>query len=323
MIQDKPTQNLFLLIFRLVVLLGLFFSLQQLLKEYGPRSNQQYVSEDILSEFEVGGISREIIPADQQEEFGEILPQAQIEQTLPGESSFENQEGSNPEITQQITEIAPQVTPTPIPTPTVEWMTYDSIDFNDSEVEILFSLDCDEDQIYFEKFRVVPYEPGILESDAYTNNFEFSVAWEHLGYYGLWIHSGVSHYYGALTAYPLQMYLENDDNGYLLTVDEFNKKVDNCLIGSIARLKQDELISDNQIIAAVRIPPNEVSDLDSHVMELVPYLAEKYPDSGFDKMNAPGLITTFCGRQLNGENQNPDLDYWTQARIIIGAMPTP
>ncbi len=56
-------------------------------------------------------------------------------------------------------------------------------------------------------------------------------------------------------------------------------------------------------------------------MDLVPYLAETYPDSGFDQMDPPGLVFYFCGQQLTGEMANPNYGKWTQARFIIGFMP--
>jgi hypothetical protein len=74
-------------------------------------------------------------------------------------------------------------------------------------------------------------------------------------------------------------------------------------------------------VAAVRVPPAGVVEVSQNPMELVPYLAENYPDSGFDLMDNPGLLFYFCGRQLTGETFNNDLDYWTQSRIIIGFMP--
>ena len=36
------------------------------------------------------------------------------------------------------------------------------------------------------------------------------------------------------------------------------------------------------------------------VIDLVPYLAKTYPESGFDKLKAPELLLYFCGRLLVG-----------------------
>ena len=95
-----------------------------------------------------------------------------------------------------------------IPSPTPEWMVYDGIDFRDKEVDALFTMQCDQEIIYLEPFQIVPYNPELMQSGAFSNDFDFSVAWEHLGYYGLWIHSGLAYNIGALAAYPLQINLE-------------------------------------------------------------------------------------------------------------------
>lgn len=200
-------------------------------------------------------------------------------------------------------------------------MTYDGIDFRNQEIEALISSNCDQDQIYLSPFNVVPYSPDIIESGAFYFDLGFSIAWEHLDYYGLWIHSGRSPEFGELPAYPLQVYLENDARGYRRYPDEFTEHLQTCLIGSELRLRQEDSVSISKVVAAVRIPPSEVEQVSQHPMELVPYLAENYPDSGFDQMEPPGLLFYFCGRQLSGEAFKTKLDYWTQSRIIIGFMP--
>jgi hypothetical protein len=124
-----------------------------------------------------------------------------------------------------------------------------------------------------------------------------------------------------LPAYPLQLYLENDARGYRRTQDDFQQHLQACLLGAELRLRQEGTISINEVVAAVRIPPTAVDEVSRHPMDLVPYLAENFPDSGFDQMQAPGLIFYFCGRQLTAEAYNSELDYWTQSRIIIGFMP--
>jgi len=211
--------------------------------------------------------------------------------------------------------------PSPTPSPTPEWMVYDQIDFRDQDIEVLISMQCHQDQVYLNPFNVVPYSPEIIESGIFYSSFDFSIAWEHLGYYGLWIHSGQSREFGDLPAYPLQAYLENDARGYRRSPIEFNEHLQACLIGAELRLRQGETLSVSEVVAAVRIPPSEVDEVNRQPMNLVPYLAENYPESGFDRMESPGLLFYFCGRQLTGEPFNADHDYWTQSRIIIGFMP--
>lgn len=244
---------------------------------------------------------------------------------------FQNTQEVNPTHTP-----APLFSPTPlIPTQTVEsaltlsptatptsvWMTYDGIDFRDQEIEVLLTMRCDQTQVYLDPFQVVPYSPEIIESGTFLFNLDFALAWEHLGFHGLWIHSGQSNQGGGLPAYPLQLYLENNAQGFRRNPDETFDHLQNCLIGSQMILRQGETLSTNKVVAAVRVPPSAVDEVSRHPMELVPYLAENYPDSGFEQMELPGLLFYFCGRQLSGETINTNYDYWTQSRFIIGFMP--
>jgi hypothetical protein len=205
--------------------------------------------------------------------------------------------------------------------PALEWMVYDGIDFRDKEVDALFIMQCDQEVIHLEPFRIVPYSPEIMRSGEFSNNRDFSVAWEHLGYYGLWIHSGLAYNIGELTAYPLQINIEQDARGFFRTPNEVSQYLDDCVIHAELRMHQDDSISVNAIVAAVRVPPSEVNEVSRHVMDLVPYLAETYPDSGFNQLSPPGLIFYFCGQQLTGEMANPNYNQWTQARFVIGVMP--
>jgi hypothetical protein len=265
-----------------------------LVLQYGPRKPQANVPEDTLARFE---------PTHTQT----ATPTPQPEPT-----------SINP--TQSV-ESSPTPTFTPSPTPTPEWMTYDGIDLRDQEIETLISMNCGDDQVYLHPFRVTPYTPELFESGAFYYNLDFSMAWEHLGFYGLWIHSGQSPDFGDLPAYPLQIYLENDESGYRRSPSDFNALLQSCLFGSELRLRQGDNLSLSEVVAAVRIPAAEVDEVSRHPMDLVPYLAENYPDSGFDQMETPGLLFYFCGRQLSGEAYDNNHDYWTQSRIIIGFMP--
>lgn len=226
-----------------------------------------------------------------------------------------------PGTTREDIQSTPTALPTSSPTPEPEWMVYDQVDFRDQMIEALINMQCLGDQVHLNPFSVVPYSPEIIESGVFYSTLDFSIAWEHLGYYGLWIHSGRSPDFGDLPAYPLQLYLENDARGYRRSPAEFTANLQDCLIGAELRLRQGDALSVSEVVAAVRIPPPEVNEVSRHPMDLVPYLAENYPESGFDKMDVPGLLFYFCGRQLTGEAYNSDFDYWTQSRIIIGFMP--
>ena len=208
-----------------------------------------------------------------------------------------------------------------IHTPTPVWMTYGGIDLRDKEVEVLITMQCNQDTVYMAPFRIVPYNPEVLASGDFVENMDFSIAWEHLGFYGLWVHSGLAYGIGELSAYPLQIYLEKDARGFFRDPSEVNEHLQNCVINGEMRLFQENSISVSKVVAAVRVPPIEVDEVSRHAMDLVPYLAETYPDSGFDRMSPPGMIFYFCGQQLMGEMANPNYDNWNQARFIIGFMP--
>ena len=66
-----------------------------------------------------------------------------------------------------------------------------------------------------------------------------------------------------------------------------------CVINAEMYLHQENTVSANVVVAAVRVPPSEVDEVSQHSMDLVPYLADTYPDSGFDKMHPPGLVFFF------------------------------
>ena len=271
---------------------------------YGPRRPQTTISEDTLERFQ---ITPDLINTD-------------IPTPIPSPTSYTPTPASEGTHTPLPTP-SPTSSPTPTLSPTPEWMTYDDISFRDQGLEVLFTMACNQDQVFMEEFFVRNYTPELLDSGEFNTNLDFAMAWEHLGFYGLWIHSGISNRLGELPAYPLQIYLENNPQGLLRGPSETIEHMQDCLLGSEVILRQGETLSANRVVAAVRIPPFEVEEVSLQPMNLVPYLAENYPDSGFDQMELPGLLFYFCGRQLRGETYNTSLDYWTQSRFIIGIMP--
>lgn len=281
----------------------LFFVLiYRFIWQYGPLRVNTPVNQDILNSFN--------------------LPDGWDELKMPPSTQHTKTIGASPSAKTPTTPInAKQETPTLRPSPTPAWMTYDGIDFKDQMTEVLFTTTCDQENIYFEPFRVVPYEEGIFDSPAFAIEYDISVAWEHLGYYGLWVHSGLSQKKGELTAFPLQNYLETNKSGYIQTPAVFNERLKDCLLGSEVRIKQDRVLSVSRIVAAVRIAPEDVEEFNTHVMDLVPYLADTYPGNGFESLSPPSLVFSLCGRQLSGEVGNPDMGFWRQARIVFAVAP--
>jgi hypothetical protein len=296
---NSKNQSYFLTLSIILAIIGISLIIL-LVSMYGPKRPDTTISEDIHDRFQT---TQEFLPTQT------AVPTLGPTEIIPTETA-ENTPKS-----------LPTHSPTPTFTPTPMWMTYDDINFSDQEIEALFTMVCDQTQIYMDPFLVRPYSPELLDSGEFNTNLNFGIAWEHLGYYGLWIHSGQSNQIGDLTAYPLQLYLENNPQGIRRNPTELFEHLQNCLIGSEMRLRQGDTLSVNRVIAAVRIPPSEVDEVSRHPMDLVPYLAENYPSTGFDQMELPGLLFYFCGRQLSGEAFNTNYSYWTQSRFIIGFMP--
>ncbi len=246
---------------------------------------------------------------------------AEIQQIFKGTTTVGYDSTQPPHTSQFLTTPNQSLPGASIQTPTPVWMTYDGIDFRDKEVEALLTMQCNQDTVHMVPFRVVPYSPEALASGDFIENFDFSIAWEHLGFYGLWVHSGLAYGIGELTAYPLQTYIEKDERGFFRSPNTVEEHIQDCLINAEMNLRQENTISTSKVVAAVRIPPSEVYEVSQHTMDLIPYLAETYPDSGFDQMVPPGLLFYFCGQQLTGEMANPNYDKWTQARFIIGFLP--
>lgn len=259
--------------------------------------------------------------------YGPHKPSTVVPQTIATTFEITSQPSITPTLTPEMVEslIAPLeiTTESPVisPTPTREWMVYEGVDLREQQVEILVSFNCNEQEVYIPPFTIIPWYPEVFEDGKFAIRSNNAVAWDHLGIYGLWVHSGLDFLGNELTAYPLQNALERNKSGTLHDPESFNQALKNCLIGGEIRIKQGNTISLNRVVAAVRVPTDEVEETSTHVMDLVPYLSEFYPDSGFEKMTSPGMLLYFCGRRLNGESYNPNENYYTQSRIIIGFEP--
>jgi len=168
-------------------------------------------------------------------------------------------------------------------------------------------------------FNAYGWEPGILESDKFKVGSDTGVGYvDYQNRLILWLHSGLGQ-----TMTPIQNYIELDENGNRALYQMADERVSELMAGSNVYLAQGDDYAFSKISAAVRVPASEVEALSEHVMDLIPYLALTYPDSGFDTiMNSEEtLILYFCGRALAGEKKNPRLGHWTQARFIIGLTP--
>lgn len=207
--------------------------------------------------------------------------------------------------------------PTPIPEP---WR-YDGVSLADQALEVWFRSACEPLTIHLPTFTVHAWNDRVFSDGTFAVGADNAVAWEHLGYLGLWIHSGLDWLGTPQAAFPLHDYLERGADGEVRRPDEFEAALRNCLLGSLARVSTASGSSLSRVTAAVRVPSPGVEELAGHVMDLVPYLAETYPGNGFEDLSSPALLLYFCGRRLSTEPKNPNADFWAQARIIIALEP--
>jgi hypothetical protein len=203
------------------------------------------------------------------------------------------------------------------PTPEDSWMKINGVSILDAPNNLAFQPTCETGEIELPEFRVIPWSEDVLTSGAFNVTKKTAVAWEHLGFTGYWIHSGVDWLGKPLAAFPLQDYLEKIDPWKVRTAEEFNQHASNCLVGGKVTLSIGEDILEGKVTAVVRIPVTEIDVVSSHVMDLVPNLAKTYPKSGFDKLKAPELLLYFCGKRLTYEMEDKAVPYYAQSRIIV------
>lgn len=229
---------------------------------------------------------------------------------------------SEPPITTTANTITATTASTVVETePASPWLIYDGVDLQANDVALTFEIACDGTVISLSPFSVMPWYDGIFDTGEFEANTDSVVAWEHLGYYGFWMHAGLDFFNYPQTAYPLQFYFEEDANGRRPYADEFNETLQKCLINSQVVLETKDGKSINAVKAAVRVPADEIPALSTHVMDLVPYLGEIYPDSGFAELESPAIILYFCGQRLSGEIYDIGELFWAQSRIIIAFEP--
>ena len=207
--------------------------------------------------------------------------------------------------------------PQPTPTPKIPWMEFNNISILDSPTVMTFQPTCGEKAFTSPEFRILPWTPDVFDKGEFDISKRTAVAWEHLGYTGLWIHSGTDWAGNPLAAAPLQNYLEKIDSWRKRTPEEFDKNAADCLIGSKVSVQLGKKLLEGKVTAIVRIPASDVETASTHVMDLVPYLAKTYPESGFDKLKAPELLLYFCGRLLAGDTPDYSIRDYSRTRIIV------
>ncbi len=207
--------------------------------------------------------------------------------------------------------------PLPTPAPTIPWMEFNKISILDQPTVMTIQPACGDKAFSSPEFKVLPWTPDIFDKGEFDISKGTAVAWEHLGYTGLWIHSGMDWAGNPLAAAPLQNYLEKIDTWRKRSPEEFNQKAADCLIGGKVSLQLGDQLLEGKVTSIVRIQAPDVETVSTHVMDLVPYLAKTYPESGFDKIKAPELLLYFCGRLLAGETPDYSIPDYSRTRIIV------
>ncbi len=202
------------------------------------------------------------------------------------------------------------------------WMTFDGLDLLEEDIGFSFSMRCPVGKkVDILPIDIIAWHPGVFEDGEFGIGKELAVAWEHLGYEGLWIHSGWDFWLERSPATNLQYFLETNELNEVQPLKSLEAKLNECLLGSDVEVYSQGELRYGQVTAAVRVPSGQVEELSSHTMDLAPYLASAYPESGFAELNSEALLIYFCGRAALDEITNPDADYWTQTRYIIAIAP--
>jgi hypothetical protein len=202
------------------------------------------------------------------------------------------------------------------------WMTFGGLDLLDQQVGFTFSMRCpDSKQVEILPIDIIPWYPGVFEEGKFGVGKDLAVAWEHLGYEGLWIHSGWDFWLERSPATDLQYFLETNALNEVQPLESMEVRLNECLLGSEVEVYSQALSRQGRVTAAVRIPSRQVEELSRHTMDLAPYLASTYPESGFAELDPDALLIYFCGRAALDEITDPNADYWTQTRYIIAISP--
>jgi hypothetical protein len=226
-----------------------------------------------------------------------------------------------PEPTSQVTSV-PEETPEPTPTPEAGIYEFGKIDFKSGE-KLGMSYFIGEDQILVPYFTPIIWYKGILDSGEFDPDRNTGLVYTESGHRKILnLHSGRE---GPLdeqgySAYKLQIYFEEHPN---IGVRRYPAEVQEALnntIGSEVVFKQGENFAYSDIIAAVRVPPNLVNESKEHVYNINEWLANTFPESGFNKVlnNEKEILTLkFCGRKLAGEPDAEGEPSFRQSRFFM------
>lgn len=203
-----------------------------------------------------------------------------------------------------------------------DWMKFGELDLLNGEVGFKFETKCGgEEWVVIPPVKIVAWHTDVFEGGEFGIGKSVAVAWEHLGYEGLWIHSGWDFWSERSPATDLQYFIETDELNEVQPLERIESRLNECLKGNQVSLEQQGQTFGGDVAAAVRVPAVGVEELSKHTMDLVPYLAQTYPQSGFADLDEDALLIYFCGRAALDERTDPATGYWTQTRYVIAIEP--
>ena len=205
---------------------------------------------------------------------------------------------------------------------TTQWMTFGGMDLLADRVGMTFSMRCPSGtKVEIPPIEIIAWYPGVFEDGEFGIGKQLAVAWEHLGYEGLWVHSGWDFWQERSPATDLQYFIETNEINEVQPLKVMGAKMNDCLLGSTVSVYQESTVKQGVVTAAVRIPAEQLDELSRHTMDLVPYLGSAYPESGFLDIEPDAMLLYFCGRAAVDELTDQNADYWTQTRFVIAITP--
>ncbi len=203
-----------------------------------------------------------------------------------------------------------------------EWMKFGQLDLLQGELSFDFETQCDGgEKVVIPPIKIIPWHSDVFEGEEFGIGKNVAVAWEHLGYEGLWIHSGWDFWAERSPATDLQYFIETNAVNEVQPLERIETRLNECLRGNQVSLEQNGQTYRGEVSAVVRVAAVGVEELSKHTMDLVPYLAQAYPESGFADLDEDVLLIYFCGRAALDERTDPDAGYWTQTRYVIALEP--
>lgn len=212
---------------------------------------------------------------------------------------------------QEAIESPPSAIPPPEPTPEI-WSTLDLTDGRDTYIIAYL-----EEPVATGTFNPWSYRTGIFETELFDPDLAGAVSWtDRLSRIILWAHSGPNH-----TMTILQRAIELDDRGFIVHRSVADERLRREVMDRTFTFVQGIEQTPTFVSAWARIPPDQVEELNGHVVDLPEYLRAHYPDQGWEGFNRDTLILFFCGRQLAGDPKDDSRPYWQQTRYVIGLLP--